>query len=443
LHEQLPQLGRERSVDFVPGSGKWVNNMRMRCALLLVVAATTAQAADTSTGSGVVIGGQGEILTNSHVIEDCQSITVQSPSNKSDTATVVARDQKNDLALVRIGKPSASIAAFREGSAVRAGESIVALGYPLSGLLASTASLSVGNVSALAGLGDDPRYFQISAPVQPGNSGGPLLDASGHLIGVVTGKLNAARIARVTGDIPQNVNFALKAEVARSFLDGKGIAYQKAASDQQLSAADVGDVARPFTVYIRCERTKTPGMAGIAPPEPPQTSPPPPSTSSRLAVLEADQMTRRGEAALAKKDFPEAMRSFRGAADKGGAAAMNRLGLMHLRGEGTAKNFASAMSWFKAAADKRNTDAMNNLAVMYLQGAGTARDLAQAASLFRTAASEGNATAMDHLGEMYAKGLELSKDCQAARQWLEKSLAGGNKAAGQHLQSGFEGNCQW
>ena len=72
----------------------------------------------------------------------------------------------------------------------------MALGYPLFGLLASTANLSVGNVSALAGLGDDSRYLQISAPVQPGNSGGPLLDASGnsYLIGIVTSKLDAARI---------------------------------------------------------------------------------------------------------------------------------------------------------------------------------------------------------------------------------------------------------
>jgi hypothetical protein len=80
-----------------------------------------------------------------------------------------------------------------------------------------------------------PRFLQISAPVQPGNSGGPLLDSSGHLIGVVTAKLNAALVAAFIGDIPQNVNFALKAEIARAFLDTKGIAYRKARSDQNLS----------------------------------------------------------------------------------------------------------------------------------------------------------------------------------------------------------------
>jgi hypothetical protein len=169
---------------------------------------------------------------------------------------LIASDDKNDLAVLS-GLPSlSSVAVFRDLPPVRAGEAVVAMGYPLSGLLAATANLSSGNVSALAGLRDDPRYLQISAPVQPGNSGGPLLDSSGHLIGVVTAKLNAALVAAFTGDIPQNVNFALKAEVARAFLDTKGIAYRKTRSDKNLSPADVGDIARPFTVQIECAPTK-------------------------------------------------------------------------------------------------------------------------------------------------------------------------------------------
>jgi S1-C subfamily serine protease len=211
-----------------------------------------AHAADTQSGSGVVIGARGEILTNAHVIRNCSQFTVRSASGDSAPALLVERDEKNDLAVVRRTVPLSAVAVFRDGGPVRAGDAVVALGYPLSGLLAKSANLTVGNVSALAGLRDDSRYLQISAPVQPGNSGGPLLDASGHLVGIVTSKLNAAQVARFTGDIPQNVNFALKAEVARTFLDSKNIAYQTARSDRQLSAADVGDIARPFTVQIEC-----------------------------------------------------------------------------------------------------------------------------------------------------------------------------------------------
>ena len=239
----------------------------------LIAGVTPVQAADTVTGSGVVIGAHGEILTNSHVVEDCQQITVQLPSKSTETAVLVARDQKNDLAVVRIDTHPTSVAIFREGAPLRAGDTVVALGYPLSGLLATTANLSVGNVSALAGLGDNSRYVQISAPVQPGNSGGPLLDASGHLVGIVTAKLNAARVAQFTGDIPQNVNFALKVEVARTFLDSNGIVYQGGRSDQQLSAADVGDIARPFTVRIECKQDGSRSAAAApAVSRPPRTS---------------------------------------------------------------------------------------------------------------------------------------------------------------------------
>src|SRR3974390_2583217 len=142
-------------------------------ACVLIIASTTAEAAETSSGSGVVIGTQGEILTNSHVVEDCRQITVQFSSGVAETAALIEHDQKNDLAVVRTGKPTTPVATFRDSAPVRAGDAIVALGYPLSGLLASAANVSVGNVSALAGLRDDSRYFQISAPVQPGNSGGP------------------------------------------------------------------------------------------------------------------------------------------------------------------------------------------------------------------------------------------------------------------------------
>jgi tetratricopeptide (TPR) repeat protein len=230
-------------------------------AVAVLASYTGALSADGSvTGSGIVIGNRGEILTNAHVVDRCDAITVQFASKKTDSAVMVARDPTNDLALVRVPNPPPAVAVFRGGTPVRAGDTIVALGYPLPTLLSSSAALTVGYVTALAGFEDDQRYLQISAPVQPGNSGGPLLDASGHLAGIVTSKLNAENVARFIGDIPQNVNFAIKAEVVRTFLDGKGIAYKTQRSDQQLSPADVGEIARPFTVFVECRR----GVARVA-----------------------------------------------------------------------------------------------------------------------------------------------------------------------------------
>ena len=125
-------------------------------------------------------------------------------------------------------------------------------GFPLFGALASQGNLTVGFVSALAGLGDDSRVMQISAPVQPGNSGGPLLDMSGNVVGVVTAKIDAIKVAELIGDIPQNVNFAIKASVVRTFLDSHGINYGTEPSDRALSSADVADRAKRFTVLVEC-----------------------------------------------------------------------------------------------------------------------------------------------------------------------------------------------
>ena len=102
------------------------------------------------------------------------------------------------------------------------------------------------------GMRGDPRHYQITAPVQKGNSGGPLIDMGGNIVGIVTSKLNAMKIADKTGDLPQNINFAIKADLARSYLDSNGITYQTAPSTTQLSVADVGERIKRVTVFIEC-----------------------------------------------------------------------------------------------------------------------------------------------------------------------------------------------
>jgi TPR repeat protein/S1-C subfamily serine protease len=204
-----------------------------------------------SSGSGFLITAGGDVVTAQHVVEDCAEIRAVRHGGQGEPATLLAADVENDLALVRLAKGGDQVASFREGRAIRPGEDIMVVGYPLSGILASESGVASGIVSAMAGLDSDTRFLQITAPVQSGNSGGPLIDMSGNVVGIVTSKLDALNIAMATGDVPQNVNFAVKQALAETFLEANGIAFARAAS----GAVDPGDLAeraRRFTVLLEC-----------------------------------------------------------------------------------------------------------------------------------------------------------------------------------------------
>jgi S1-C subfamily serine protease len=137
-------------------------------------------------------------------------------------------------------------------TAIHSGDSVIAIGYPYHGLLTSDFTVSTGIVSSLSGLLNDTRYFQISAPVQPGNSGGPLLDTSGNVVGVVAAKINAIKFAKATGDIPENINFAIKTGALRDFLDNSAVSYQAVEPSAELKTAQIATNARAYTMLVSC-----------------------------------------------------------------------------------------------------------------------------------------------------------------------------------------------
>ncbi len=203
------------------------------------------------TGTGFFVSTAGHLLTNHHVAAECREVHV-TEGDKSTPAKLIASDAARDLALLQVSHASPA-ATFRGPDPVRPGESVVVVGFPLSGLLTSEPIVTAGIINALAGPRDDRSRLQMSAPIQPGNSGSPLFDGSGRIIGVAVGTLNTIKLARATGAIPENINFAIKGEEAQAFLQSHGVAVKTAGAEpQQLAPAAIADRALSITMRIEC-----------------------------------------------------------------------------------------------------------------------------------------------------------------------------------------------
>jgi S1-C subfamily serine protease len=195
----------------------------------------------------------GRAITNQHVVDGCRGgVRLRTAGGAEMAVRVLASDRERDLALLEVPNEAGPPLPFRrEGSGIRRGEGVVTYGFPLSDILSSGPTLTTGEVSALAGLGDNQQQYQISAPVQQGNSGGPLLDMAGNVVGVIVSKLNAQRVAQRTGDIPQNVNFAVKGSEALGFLRRNGVT-PRFGDGGSRTAPEVGEIAHPSTLFLRC-----------------------------------------------------------------------------------------------------------------------------------------------------------------------------------------------
>lgn len=207
---------------------------------------TSATVQADSTGSGFRVA-RGAIVTNHHVVDGCRRLRVNGIA-----AQVRGIDPRSDLALLGATLPGTTRATLRAQRA-SVGEMVSVAGFPLSGLL-SGFNMTTGNLSSMSGMGGDTRLVQITAPVQPGNSGGPMLDSAGNLMGVVVSKLDAIKAAKLIGDIPQNINFAINANVLRSFLDANGVDYDTASSDKPIATTAIAEKAKGFTVLVECWR---------------------------------------------------------------------------------------------------------------------------------------------------------------------------------------------
>jgi TPR repeat protein len=170
-----------------------------------------------SYGSGAIVSAQGNILTAAHVVAGATQVVVVTLQGRR-SATVLQIDEANDIAVLKIeGGPYVPLP-ITPSHGVRLGQAVATIGFPNVEIQGFSPKVTRGEISSIDGAADDPREWQISVPVQPGNSGGPLLDNSGNLVGIVESKLGV-KAAQAIGDIPQNVSYAVKSAYALALLE--------------------------------------------------------------------------------------------------------------------------------------------------------------------------------------------------------------------------------
>ncbi|MDQ6967896.1 MAG: serine protease [Mariprofundaceae bacterium] len=163
-----------------------------------------------SLGTGWPVAG-GFVVTNHHVVAGHKKIVLIRQDGVKISGSVAMDDVTNDLVLIRVKDARQLPPALPLATGVaHAGARVFTIGYPHPDFMGSEPKVTDGLISAVTGLGNDPRTYQISVPIQAGNSGGPLLNMKGEVVGITASKLSASKIFKWTGDLPQNVNYAIK-----------------------------------------------------------------------------------------------------------------------------------------------------------------------------------------------------------------------------------------
>ena len=193
----------------------------------------------------------GQAITNNHVIDGCKEVRVE---GRDGVAKVSTSDVVNDLALLQVpGAVNAAAAINSDPAKLRQGDDIVVFGFPLNAVLSSGGNLTPGIVSAVTGLGNNSNQIQITAPIQPGSSGSPVLNRKGEVVGVVSMKLSDSKMAKATGSVGQNVNFAVSGPTLKSFLDAHKVEYSTGGlMSFNKSTADLADEAKKWTTVVEC-----------------------------------------------------------------------------------------------------------------------------------------------------------------------------------------------
>ena len=199
---------------------------------------------DVATGTGFLFSSSDYVITSYHVVHGSKSISVRLNNGQKIDATVALKDTNNDIAILKLSQSPSSrqnIIVLGDSSSVKTGDRVFTYGFPLVDLLGDAEPrYSEGFINSLSGISNDPRLFQVSIPIQPGNSGGPVFNEKNELIGIATSSIDSDQTKKVFGTTPQNVNFAIKSSYIKSLLPNLPDAFIRDKGIVVIPAKEVG-----------------------------------------------------------------------------------------------------------------------------------------------------------------------------------------------------------
>jgi len=227
----------------------------------------------SNSGSGFFVSKLGHVVTNAHVVNGCKRVTVGDSANSQAPAALISADKRNDLALLKLGSLETASAGTKsllqnlglkvvplaaDGllrfEDVELGENVLVAGFPFGEIFGDTIKVTRGIVSAVRGIGNNSGQFQTDAAAQSGNSGGPIYDENGNIVGVVVAQLNKLKVAKAIGSLPENVNFGIKTSAVRQFLNSSGLPSKWSTRSKKMSNQELAKIAQKQTLMVMCYR---------------------------------------------------------------------------------------------------------------------------------------------------------------------------------------------